>query len=202
MKPMITLIFSIFFLNSTIYAGGYKVGDIASDFRLKSVSGEYVSMANYDDAKGFIVIFSCNHCPFVVHSEERMIALHNRWAPKGFPVIAINPNDPIVEPKDSYENMIIRAEERGFPFEYIYDATQEVARTYGATRTPEVYLIQKDDDNRLRVVYTGAIDDSPRFPDRVEERFLDKALKAILNGKNPDPNATRAVGCTIKWSKN
>ncbi|TVR79591.1 MAG: thioredoxin family protein [Chitinophagaceae bacterium] len=191
----------LLFLSANIFAGTpYAVGDYAKDFNLKNVHGDYVSMKNID-AKGFIVIFSCNHCPFVVNSEERMIKLHNKYAPKGFPIIAINPNDEEIVPEDSYENMIIRAEERDFPFEYVYDETQEVAKAYGATHTPQVFLLVREND-KFKVVYTGAIDDSPRFPERVEEKFLEAALNNLLNGKKPDPNTTRAVGCSIKWSKN
>ncbi len=100
----------------TTFAQGYEVGDKAEDFRLLNVDGKYVSMADYPDTKGFIVIFSCNHCPYVVAYEDRMIELHNEFAPQGFPVIAINPNDSVVQPQDSYSKMIVRANEKKFPF--------------------------------------------------------------------------------------
>ncbi len=130
-------------LLSAAISQGYKVGDKATDFRLLNVDGSYVSMADFPDAKGFIVIFSCNHCPYVVAYEDRMIELHKKFEPKGFPVIAINPNDTIVEPRDSYTQMIKRAEEKDFPFPYLIDADQEIYPQYGATHTPHVFLLER-----------------------------------------------------------
>ncbi len=177
---------------------GYVVGDIVSDFSLKNTNGEMISMEGYPEAEGFILIFSCNHCPFVVQSEDRMIDLHYKYAPQGYPVIAINPNDPEIEPRDSYEAMKVRAEEKEFPFDYVVDKTQDVAAAYGATRTPEVYLVRRTEAG-LELMYTGSIDDSPRNPAAVEVLFLEDALEAVMNDETPDPVLTRAVGCTIKW---
>ena len=190
-----TFILGIF--SAGLFAQGYQVGDVATDFRLLNVDGNYLSMADFPDAKGFIVIFSCNHCPYVVAYEDRMIELHNEFKPKGFPVIAINPNDTIVEPRDSYTKMIERAEEKGFPFPYVIDANQEIYPQYGATRTPHVYLLERKNDD-LYVAYIGAIDDNFRDASEVEERYLANAIEALLAGEKPDPNFTRAIGCTIK----
>ena len=180
-----------------LFAQGYEVGDIATDFRLLNVDGNYVSMADYEDAKGIVLIFSCNHCPYVVAYEDRMIELHNTYAPKGFPVVAVNPNDSIAEPRDSYTKMIERAEEKNFPFDYLLDADQLIYPEYGATRTPHVYLLEKEGD-RFRVAYIGAIDDNYRDASAVEEHFLANAIDALLAGDRPDPEHTRAIGCTIK----
>lgn len=176
-------------------SGGYRVGDVARDFNLKNVDGKMVSLGKMKKAKGYVVIFTCNHCPFAVAYEDRIIALHNKYAKKGFPVVAINPNDKDIQPADSYENMQKRAKEKGFPFVYLYDETQEIARAYGATRTPHVYLLDKN----LRVRYIGAIDDNHEEPSAVKERYLENAIEALLAGKEPTRTETKAIGCTIKW---
>jgi peroxiredoxin len=196
MKKM-SLFFAVMLFALSGFAQGYSIGDEATDFRLLNVDGRYVSMADYPDAKGFVVIFSCNHCPYVVAYEDRMIALHNEYAPKGFPVIAINPNDTIAQPADSYTKMIERAKEKKFPFAYLLDADQHVYPVYGATRTPHVFLLEKS-GGKLKVAYIGAIDDNYSDATQVKERFLANAIDALLEGKRPDPNFTRAIGCTIK----
>ncbi len=176
---------------------GYKVGDEASDFSLKNVDGKMVSLANYKKAKGFIVIFTCNSCPYSVANEDRIIALDKKYKSKGYPVIAINPNDPVVQPRDSYDRMKIRAEEKGFTFPYLFDEDQEVYPMYGATRTPHVYILNKD-DGKLIVEYIGAIDDSSRDASSVSKKYVEDAVDALLAGKKPSETYTRAIGCSIK----
>jgi peroxiredoxin len=176
---------------------GYKVGDKAADFRLKNVDGSLVSMSDYPDAKGFVVVFTCNHCPYAVAYEDRLIELNNTYKAKGFPVIAINPNDPALEPRDSYENMQKRAKEKGFTFPYLVDEGQEVFPEYGATRTPHIFLLKRTGED-LVVSYIGAIDDNHQDPDAVEERFLANAINAVMEGRSPEPDYTRAIGCGIK----
>lgn len=177
---------------------GYEIGDRAADFSLKGTDGETHTLSGIPYAKGYIVIFSCNHCPYVLAYEDRMIALHNKYAPLGYPVVAINPNDKTIQPADSYEKMVERAREKAFPFVYLYDETQEVAKAFGATRTPHVYLLDQD-----RVVrYIGAIDDNSEDASAVNERYLENAIEALMNGRTPDPAQTKAIGCTIKWKKN
>jgi peroxiredoxin len=193
----VTIFFGILFLAAASFAQGYQVGDVATDFRLLNVDGKYVSMADYPDAKGFIVIFSCNHCPYVVAYEDRMIELHNKFAPKGYPVIAINPNDPEVQPQDSYELMQVRAKEKGFTFPYLFDDGQKIYPQYGATRTPHVYLLERVGKD-LKVAYIGAIDDNYQDATQVKEKYLANAINALMDGKRPEPNFTRAIGCTIK----
>jgi peroxiredoxin len=193
----VTIFFGILFLAAASFAQGYQVGDVATDFRLLNVDGKYVSMADYPDAKGFIVIFSCNHCPYVVAYEDRMVELHNKFAPKGYPVIAINPNDPEVQPQDSYELMQVRAKEKGFTFPYLFDDGQKIYPQYGATRTPHVYLLERVGKD-LKVAYIGAIDDNYQDATQVKEKYLANAINALMDGKRPEPNFTRAIGCTIK----
>ncbi|MCW5924978.1 MAG: thioredoxin family protein [Saprospiraceae bacterium] len=179
------------------HPGGYHVGDTARDFSLKNVDGKMVSLAGIKNAEGYIVIFTCNHCPYAKAYEDRIIALHNKYAPLGYPVVAINPNDKDVQPQDSYDKMKVRAKEKGFPFAYLYDETQEIAKAYGATRTPHVYLLDKD-----RVVrYIGAIDDNSEEPTEVKERYLEDAIDALRGGSEVKVKETKAVGCTIKWRK-
>jgi peroxiredoxin len=196
MKKVVFL-FSILFITMTSFAQGYQVGDKAADFKLRNVDGKYYSMADFPDTKGFVVIFSCNHCPYVVAYEDRMIELHKEFAPKGFPVIAINPNDSVLQPQDSFVNMQKRAKEKNFPFLYLHDAEQKVFPKYGATRTPHVFLLKRD-GNDLRVAYIGAIDDNHQDVAKVENKYLANAINAVISGRNPDPNFTRAIGCTIK----
>ncbi len=196
MKKMFVFLSALFFV-ATTFAQGYEVGDKVEDFKLLNVDGKYVSMADYPDTEGFVVIFSCNHCPYVVAYEDRMIELHNEFAPQGFPVIAINPNDTIAQPQDSYSLMKVRAEEKNFPFPYVIDADQTVYPKFGATRTPHVFLLKRD-GNDLRVAYIGAIDDNHRDASQVEEKFLANAIHAVKKGRTPDPSVTRAIGCSIK----
>lgn len=192
-------LFAVVMLTSafTIIHDGYHVGDKASDFELMNVDGEMVSLADYKDANGFIITFTCNHCPYAVMYEDRLIALHKEFAPKGYPVIAINPNDPEVKPGDSFENMKVRAAEKEFPFPYLMDEGQKVYPMYGATKTPHVYVLDKD----LVVQYIGAIDDNPQADFDVEYRYVALAINALENGKKPDPAKTKAIGCSIKTKK-
>ena len=171
-----------------------KIGDTAPDFSLKNVDGNMVSLASIENAKGYIVTFTCNHCPYSVMYEDRLIKLNEDMAAKGYPVVAINPNDPDVQPKDSYDQMITRSKEKNFNFPYLFDEGQKIYPQYGATRTPHVFILDKD----LKVRYIGAIDDSARDEDDVEVSYVRKAVEALENGKDPDPNFTKAIGCSIK----
>lgn len=185
---------------AALMAQGYQVGDKAQDFKLKNVDGKMVSMADFKDAKGFVVIFTCNHCPYAVAYEDRIIDLHKKYAPKGFPVIAINPNDSVVVPADSYSAMVVRAKEKQFPFPYLLDAEQKVYPVYGATRTPHIYLLERK-GNDLVVAYIGAIDDNYQDAEQVKETYLANAIEALLKGQKPSPDFTKAIGCTIKKQK-
>ena len=192
-----SMILFVGLVSFTVISEGYEVGDTATDFELKNVDDSMVSLADYPDAKGFIVTFTCNHCPYAVLYEDRLIELHNKYAPKGYPVIAINPNDPEVQPQDGFAEMKERAEEKGFPFPYLFDEGQKVYPQYGATRTPHVYLL----DAERTVRYIGAIDDSPRDAEAVEINYVENAIAAMENGTNPDPDFTKAIGCSIKTKR-
>lgn len=181
------------FTNST----GYQPGDKATDFKLKSVDGKMYSMADYKDAKGFIIVFTCNHCPFAVKYEDRVIELAKKYKPKGYVLLAINPNDPAAAPDDSYELMKVRAKEKGFTFPYLFDEGQKIYPQYGATKTPHVFLLDKN----LIVKYIGAIDDNVEDAKAVKEHYLENAIAALEKGQEPSPATTKAIGCTIKVKK-
>lgn len=181
---------------------GIKVGDKAPGFELKGIDGEMYSFDNIKDAngetpKGFVVTFTCNTCPYAVMYEDRLIELHNKLAPQGYPVVAIQPNDPEVKEGDSFTAMQERAADKGFPFHYLMDEGQKIYPQYGASRTPEIYLI--DADGVLR--YHGAIDDNAQDASAVTVNYVEKAVEALENGQDPDPADVKAIGCTIKTKK-
>lgn len=178
---------------------GYQVGDIATDFELKNIDGEMLSMADYPEAKGYVIVFTCNHCPYSIAYEDRLIELDKKYKALGYPIIAINPNDPEVNEDDSYEKMIVRAEEKGFTFPYLMDEGQKVYPKYGATKTPHVYVVNKTEEGN-KVAYIGAIDDSKDAED-VKEHYLVNALDALIKGEAPNPNFTKAFGCSVKCKK-
>ncbi|MBA9079634.1 MULTISPECIES: thioredoxin family protein [Rufibacter] len=191
-------VLALFSFAFTADEAGYQLGDTAADFKLKNVNGQMVSLKDYKDAKGFIVTFTCNTCPYAKLYEDRLIQLHQKYAPKGYPVVAINPNDVTASPGDSFEEMQKRARQKKFPFAYLHDESQEVARKYGATRTPHVYVLTRT-GNELKVTYIGAIDDNSGDPEKVQKRYTEAALDNLLAGKPVQQATTKAIGCTIKW---
>jgi len=191
----------LFFAVHAFSAEGLKIGDDAVDFSLKNIDGSMISLANYSNDKGIVVIFTCNHCPFSKAYEDRIIDLHNTYSKKGYPVLAINPNDPISVPEDSFDNMKERAKEKGFTFKYVIDETQSIAKHYGATRTPHVYLLKKQSGNTFKIAYIGAIDDNHSDASSVKERYLSNAIESLIAEKAPMPETTKAIGCSIKWKK-
>jgi peroxiredoxin len=195
---MLSVIAATTTITSADLPDGVKVGDKAPDFVLENIDGKKAALASFERAKGVILVFTCNHCPYSKMYEDRIIALHKTYAPKGWPVVAINPNDPTIEPEDSFEKMKERAKEKEFPFPYLFDATQKTALAYGARRTPHVFLL-KNGKAGFTVEYIGAIDDNARDAKAVETRFVEKAVEALLEGKTPELTTTKAIGCTIKW---
>lgn len=193
---LLTLALLSFFwiLGSAPATAQYKIGDQAADFSLKNIDGSMVSLASYKGAKGYIVIFTCNTCPYSVMYEDRIIELHNKYAQEGFPVVAINPNDPSVKEGDDFASMQARAKEKNFPFKYLFDEGQSVYPKFGATRTPHIFLL--DSDRKVR--YIGALDDNAQNRSLVKEKYVENAIAAIRAGNNPDPAETKAIGCTIK----
>jgi len=174
---------------------GYKIGDRIEDFSLMNIDDEMVSLSDYKDAKGFIVVFTCNTCPYSIANEARIIALDKKYKKIGFPVIAINPNDPVAVPGDSFEKMKDRGQEKGFTFPYLLDVGQKIYPKFGATKTPEVYIVTQ---SNLKVKYIGAIDNSSRDASAVTEKYVENAVDALLAGKKIEKTTTRAIGCSIK----
>ncbi|HXC06238.1 MAG TPA: thioredoxin family protein, partial [Bacteroidia bacterium] len=154
--------------------------------------------ADFKEAKGFIVVFTCNHCPFAKAYEERIIALNAKYAAQGYPLIAINPNDPAQVEEDSYTNMQTRAKTKSYHFPYLMDETQNIARAYGAAHTPQVYVLQKSGTDYI-LKYTGAIDDNSNDASAVKEKYVEDAVNALLAGKPVTNTTTKAIGCGIKW---
>lgn len=184
-------------INFHLFQDEYQVGDVAADFSLKNIDGEMVSLADRTDAKGFIVVFTCNTCPFAQANEKRIIALDAKFDTQGYPVIAINPNDPEVKAGESLAAMQTIAKEHGYTFPYLADDHQEVFPEFGAKKTPTVFVLQKQNDE-LIVKYKGAIDDSARDEAAVNKRFVEDAVEALLAGKTIKTNNTKAIGCAIK----
>ena len=178
---------------------GLKVGDTAVDFNLKNVDGQMVSLNSDKNAKGYVLVFTCNTCPYSKMYEDRIIDLHNKYANQGFPVLAIQPNSPEKSPGDSYALMQKRAKDKDFPFAYVNDETQEITKAYGATNTPHVYLLNKEGNN-FKIAYIGAIDNNSRDASQVTRRYVEEAIDALMDGKSVNTTDTKAIGCTIKWA--
>ncbi|MFC6096249.1 thioredoxin family protein [Flavobacterium qiangtangense] len=187
---------SAFTYNKTI-ASGYKVGDIATDFSLKNIDNKKVALKDFKYAKGFIVVFTCNHCPYAQAYEDRIVALDKKYKKLGYPVVAINPNNPEKQKEDSFELMKVKAKEKGFTFPYLLDEGQKVYPQYGATKTPHVYVLQKSPKGNV-VKYIGAIDDNYAEASAVKQKYVENAVDALLKNKEVSVKETKAIGCSIK----
>jgi peroxiredoxin len=172
-----------------------KIGASAGSFTLPGVDGKTHALDNYKDKAAVAVVFTCNHCPYVLAWEDRLIDIQRDYADRGVQVLAICANDAAKYPADSFENMQKHAVEKGFNFPYLHDESQEVARAYDAERTPEIFLLDKDGVLR----YHGKIDDNYENPAAVTETYFRDALDAVLAGETPNVPETAPVGCTIKW---
>lgn len=180
---------------------GLKVGDKAADFSLKNIDGKMISLGTDKSAKGYILVFTCNTCPYAQMYEDRIIDLHKKYAGQGFPVLAIQPNDVVKSPGDSYDNMKIRAKEKSFPFPYVIDETQETTKTYGATNTPHVYVLKKIADSNFRIEYIGAIDNNSRNAAAASKHYVQEAVDNLISGGEITTQSTKAIGCQIKWGE-
>jgi len=185
-------------LMSATTADIYGVGDTVADFKLKNVDGKMMSLADFKDSKGIILIFDCNTCPFSKAYNDRILSLDKTFSGKGFPVVAINSNDPVVSPGDSYDEMVKHAKSKGYTFPYLFDETQSVAKAFGATNTPHVFVLSRDGD-KFNVAYIGAIDNNARDEAGADKKYVEDAVNALLEGKDVSTTKTKAIGCTIKW---
>lgn len=199
MKKIILIILAVFIHNLAV-AGGYQIGSEAKDFSLVNVDGSKVSLSKFKSAKGYIVVFTCNHCPFSQAYEQRIMDLDKKYALKGFAVIAINSNDATIVPEDSYAKMVQLAAEKKYSFPYLHDETQEIAKAYGAARTPHVFILQKENNKNI-VKYIGAIDNNTDDAALADKKYIEEAVDALLAGKKVVTTETKAIGCTIKWKK-
>lgn len=198
----LVMLTSVFFYQAQAQDDKALIGKEAPSFNLKDVNGRMVSLDNYGRNEGVIVVFTCNHCPYSKLYEDRINELNENYEAKGFPVIAINPNDPEAYPEDSWENMKKRSDEKAFSFPYLFDETQEIAAAYGATRTPHTYILVRDEEEENFIVrYVGAIDDNPKDADSVEDKFIEKAIQEIKGESKISTEYTKAIGCSIKWKK-
>ncbi len=202
MKLFHTLFLGVFLLFSTqlIAADTYVLGSKVDDFTLKNIDGTMISLSSYTKNDGVVIVFTCNHCPYSKLYEDRIVALDASMKKKKYSLLAINPNDPIAYPDDSFENMIVRAKEKKFTFPYVIDETQEIAKKFGATRTPHFFILKKV-NNSFEIAYIGALDDNAQEPDSVTVNYVEKAVDAIQKGDKVEPTSTKAIGCSIKWKK-
>ncbi len=172
-----------------------KIGDPAPDFRLPGTDGRTYGLDDFQDAKVLVVVQMCNHCPYVIGYQDRMMDLARRTAPLGVAFVGINSNDAVKYPSDSLANMTTRAQEIGLPFPYLHDEDQSAARSFGSQRTPEFFVFNAD----RKLVYHGRLDDNLEEPDEVETAYLEEAIHAALAGQRPANTEVPAVGCTVKW---
>jgi len=175
---------------------GYTLGDAVANFQVKNVDGRVISLADYRSQKGLIVVFTSNHCPFSKAYEDRLIALDRMFAPQGYPVLAIMPNDPTIYEDDSFDNMKIRFRDKGYSYPYGMDNTQ-VASMFGATRTPQVYVL-KQTNGQFILEYVGSIDDSPQDSGSVRRRYVEESVGNLLAGRPVPSPITKPIGCAIR----
>lgn len=176
---------------------GYDIGDVATDFKLENVDNNFISLSDFSEAKGFILIFTCNTCPYAVAYEDRIEALNKKYATLGYPVVAVMPNNTKIKPGDSLEAMKKRTIEKGFTFPYLIDREQSIFPQYGATKTPHVYILEKVKGKNI-VRYIGAIDDNYKSASMVKVKYVENAVEELLNSKDVNVAKTKAVGCSIK----
>ena len=176
----------------------YNLGDTVGEFKLKNVDGKMVSLSDYKSSKGLIVIFDCNTCPYSQAYNERILLLNKTYASKGFPVVAINANSPEISPGDSFEEMVAQAKEKGYDFPYLVDETQAVAKSFGATNTPHVFVLHNDNSS-FKVAYIGTIDNNSRDASAASKKYVEDAVNELLANKGVSNAKTKAIGCGIKW---
>jgi len=196
MKAIVSILCVAVLCFSFVAPAGYSVGDTVTDFKLKNIDGKLVSLSSFE-TKGVIVIFDCNTCPVSKAYNTRILALAKKYNTT-YPVLAINANDPEVSPGDSFEEMIRYAKDKGYTFPYLFDETQNVAKSFGATNTPHVFVLTKS-GKEFKVSYIGAIDENTRNASEAKKKYVEQAIDELLAGKAVTTSKTKAVGCGIKW---
>jgi peroxiredoxin len=178
----------------------YKVGDVVVNFTLRNVDDKLVSLSDFASKQGIILVFTSNHCPFSKSYEDRILLLDRKYAPLGFSVVAINPNDPRLYEDDTFEQMKERAKTKGYTYPYLCDENQQVARLFGAIRTPQVFVL-KNTQGKFVVAYTGTVDDNPQDASAVKRAYVENAVTNLLEGKPVATTKTKPIGCPIKWKE-
>ena len=178
-----------------MHSKGMPIGTRAPSFELPGVDGETRSLDSFGDAELLVVVFTCNHCPYAIATEDRLISLQDDYRSKGVQLVAINPNDAMNYPDDSFDKMKERAASKGFNFPYLRDESQEVARAYDAACTPDIFVF----DRERKLVYNGRVDDNWKEPEKVTRNDLREVLDAALEGKAVDFEHVPSMGCSIKW---
>jgi len=197
MKKCITVLLIFTALFSQAQNNTLQAGQAAPDFKLKNVDNKEVSFSNYPDAKGFIVVFTCNTCPYAIGYEQRIIDLDKKFKPQGYPVIAINPNDPEASKADTFDKMQALAKEKKYTFPYLFDQGQLVTDQYGAKRTPHLFIVSKTEKGTI-VEYTGAIDNDPEGNNKERIKYVEDVIASLKNNQKPTLTVTKEIGCTIK----
>jgi peroxiredoxin len=197
MKTTSSILLLVVLCAAFVAPAGYNVGDTVTDFKLKNIDGKMVSLSSFSAFKGVIVAFDCNTCPVSKAYNERILAIAKKYK-DSYPLIAINANDPDASPGDSFDDMKVYAKAKGYTFPYLVDETQNVAKAFGATNTPHMFVLNRT-GNDFKVAYIGAIDDNTRNASAVTKRYLENAIDELLSGKGVTTAKTKAVGCGIKW---
>jgi peroxiredoxin len=177
---------------------GYTLGDVVADFSLKNVDGKLITLGDFRNQRGIIVVFTSNHCPFSNAYEDRLMALNQKFAQQGFSIVAIMSNDPTAYVDDTFAQMKERAKEKNYSFPYLLDDTQAVARAFGASRTPQVFVLNQA-NGKFVLEYTGAIDDNPLDKAEVQRQYVDEAVSSLLINRPVQSPITKPIGCAIKW---
>ena len=197
--PLIAITFGCIWQANGVSNDLLQIGDSAplTNYKMEDISGLEVDLASLQKENGLVVIFSCNTCPFVIAWEDRYNLIAEQCNKSNVGLVAVNSNEAKREGDDSKEAMKSHAKEKGYNFKYVVDANSELAKAFGATKTPQVFLLDKD----LKLVYTGAIDDNLKNVEKVEHYYLKDAINNLIAGKKIDPNVTKALGCSIKKVK-
>ena len=172
-----------------------STGSEAPGFRLRATTGDYYSLDDFKESKFLVIFFTCNHCPYVLGSDEDTRSIAEKFSTRGVRFVAINSNSPNTYIEDDFDHMVSRMEEKKFPWVYLYDETQEIALSYGALKTPHFYLF----DEQRRLIYTGRAVDNPRNAHQATVHDLERALEEATSGKEVSVPVTNPIGCNIKW---
>lgn len=199
MKNVI-ITFTMFLFNvllSQAQTATLKAGQPAPDFKLKNVDNKEISFESFPKAKGFIVVFTCNTCPYAKAYEQRIIDLDKKFKPQGYPVIAINPNDPEASKADTFDKMQDLAKEKKYPFPYLFDQGQVITDLYGAKHTPHLFIVSKTGKGAT-VEYTGAIDNDPEGTKVDKTKYVEEVISSLQKNQKPTLTETKEIGCTVK----